>query len=101
MQIPFNFYSEREKALLAVAKIDGIVKKKEMQFLFTLGACKFGEGSILEIGSFLGRSTIVLSKGAKLAGDLKMYAVDPMMLLYENNPKAEKKSLRQEFYNNI
>ncbi len=49
-----------------------------MRFLSLLAAYPTAPGSILEIGSFKGRSTIILAKASKFAGDSAVYAVDPL-----------------------
>ncbi len=66
--------------LLATAKtVDGYLSRRDVKFLALLAACPTAQGEILEIGSFKGKSTIILSKSAGLAGGGKVIAVDPLI----------------------
>src|SRR4029078_13517181 len=60
------------------------------------------QGSILEIGSFKGKSTVVLAKAAALADNAVVNAVVPIPAPYETDPdlKGEKNSLN-DFERNI
>ncbi len=58
--------------------VEGCLTEKEMRFLALLGACPTAEGRVLEIGSFKGKSTVILSRGAGLAGDPRISAIDPL-----------------------
>jgi hypothetical protein len=66
--------------------IEGHLTPKEIRFLALLAACPTARGEILEIGSFKGKSTIVLSKAAALAGDPRVVAVDPMTAPSSTDP---------------
>jgi predicted O-methyltransferase YrrM len=62
--------------------------------LFFFAKSSPGEGEIVEIGSFAGRSTIWLAKGAQLKKRSKVYAVDP----HTGDPYRENlERVRKEF----
>jgi predicted O-methyltransferase YrrM len=69
------------RELVDVAQsIDGYLSPREVRFLALLAACPTADGEILEIGTFRGKSTVVLAQAARLAGDEKVVAVDPFLL---------------------
>lgn len=49
----------------------------EMELLYDLAKNCKGNGVIVEIGSWKGKSTICLSKGSKRGKQVKIYAIDP------------------------
>lgn len=57
--------------------IPGSTTKREGLWLYQLALAGPGKGVIVEIGSFLGRSTIYLARGSKAARREKVYAIDP------------------------
>jgi hypothetical protein len=61
-----------------VAPMGGFLKNREIRFLALLGGTRLAEGEVLEIGSFQGKSTVVLAMAAKWAGDRRIFAVDPL-----------------------
>ncbi len=61
-----------------VEPIEGFLSPLEVEFLALLAAYPTAEGEILEIGSFKGKSTIVLAKASDLGDSCKVHAVDPM-----------------------
>jgi predicted O-methyltransferase YrrM len=58
------------------AKIEGFLEDLEAYTLMQLAAHGQGSGAIVEIGSYMGRSTAFLAAGAKDAGRERVYAVD-------------------------
>jgi predicted O-methyltransferase YrrM len=66
--------SEIEKLL---ASIEGWLTVNEGQLLYNLAKNCKGNGVIVEIGSWKGRSTVCLAKGSKEGKKLKVYAIDP------------------------
>ncbi|MCF8091006.1 MAG: class I SAM-dependent methyltransferase [Desulfotignum sp.] len=59
-------------------------------------------GSILEIGSFKGKSTIILAKAAAAAGMKQIFACDPLSLTCETDPKdAFGEELPRLFHENL
>lgn len=68
------------------AHIEGFLSPSEIRFLALLAACPRAQGEVLEIGSFKGRSTVVLATAAKFAGYEKIYAVDPLIAPSATDP---------------
>jgi predicted O-methyltransferase YrrM len=75
-----NFSSSWNGVNKLVEHVDGWLTPREIEFLALLGAYPKAAGSILEIGSFRGRSTIVLAKAAELSDQATVHAVDPLDL---------------------
>ncbi len=70
-----------------IRSVDGWLTDREVSFLAMLAAHPTAEGNILEIGSYRGRSTIVLALAKRLADvDAELIAVDP---LPDTHPMAE------------
>ena len=65
-------------SLQSVRQVEGHLTDREIRCLTLLAAVPSAQGTVLEIGSFKGRSTIVLAKSAALAGETKIVAVDPL-----------------------
>lgn len=61
-----------------VKNIPGQISDREMRFLAILGACPLAAGEVLSIGCGSGQSTIVLAEAARLAGDTRVSAIDPL-----------------------
>jgi predicted O-methyltransferase YrrM len=100
--LPNGFHSHVENMITAAASVDGFLTEREIRFLCLLGAAPTTTGDILEIGSFQGRSTILLAKSAALAGDSIVAAVDPLILPCETDPKFEDvDSLPFRFHKNL
>lgn len=76
--LPDNFDAFVENLLAEAETIEGFLAPNEMRFLALMAACPTAEGEILEIGSFKGKSTVILAKAAALNGNSKIHAVDPM-----------------------
>jgi predicted O-methyltransferase YrrM len=86
-KLPDNFDSFTENLLKEVEPVEGYLSPNEMRFLALLAACPTAEGDVLEIGSFKGKSTIILAKAAALADEnAKIHAVDPMTAPSETDP---------------
>jgi predicted O-methyltransferase YrrM len=80
------------EALQAVANVEGHLTDREIRCLTLLGATPCAEGVILEIGSFKGRSTIVLAKSAAGTGESKIVAVDPLTSPSKTDPDLRGKA---------
>lgn len=76
--LPPGFAAFVDRLVHEAQAIEGHLTPKEIRFLALLAACPTAKGEILEIGSFKGKSTIVLVRASALSGDSKVVAVDPM-----------------------
>lgn len=56
--------------------IKGMTQSYAGQLLFTLAYMQNLEGDVIEIGSFLGKSTFFLGNAVKLSGNGKLFAID-------------------------
>jgi precorrin-6B methylase 2 len=61
-----------------VENVEGWLSKREIRFLATAAANPTAEGSILELGCYKGKSTIVIAKAKRLAGESHFATVDPL-----------------------
>lgn len=86
MTLPKGFEEFVDRLLQDVVSVEGFLAPNEMRFLALLGAVPTAEGEVLEIGSFKGKSTVILAKSSKLAGDQYVNAVDPMTAPSETDP---------------
>lgn len=81
--------------------LSGHLTKREMVFIATLPFLK-KEGAILEIGSFKGKSTIVLSKSAeKVSAKKQIHACDTFELSQETDPDGDPLILFDTFKQNL
>ncbi len=81
--------------LVATARtLGGYLADREVRFLALLGACPTADGDILEIGTFQGKSTVVLSKAAALAGGARVVAVDPFVQWRSDGPSTSRADLQ-------
>lgn len=99
--MPDAFNTHLMRTLNAATLVDGHLTPAEMKFLFMLGSHKTSPGVVLEIGSFKGKSTVILSEAAKLAGDELVHAVDPLTQPSITCPQTSKHHTREEFYANM
>jgi len=77
------------------------LRKREAGFLATLPLVE-AQGEILEIGSFKGKSTIILAKAAQSFCQQKIHACDPLSLPCSTDPDdAKGDDLPDIFYSNI
>ncbi len=60
-----------------LARVDGYLYPHEALFLYHLAREAPGMGSVVEIGSFRGRSTLCLAAGLRRRGEGRVEAVDP------------------------
>ncbi len=76
-----NDLSQADSSLEAARRFagaaDGWLSVEEGQFLYSLARSCTGRGSIVEIGSWMGRSTIWLAAGSRADEGRPVYAVDP------------------------
>ena len=88
--------------LLAVASVEGFLTPREIRCLVLLGSMATADGEVLEVGSFKGRSTIILAKASVLAGQSRIVAVDPLNSPSITDPDlGGKASGREDFQANL
>ena len=85
-RLPDGFEQFTTELLKEMETVEGYLAPNEMRFLALMAACPTADGEILEIGSFKGKSTIILAKAASLAGSSIVNAVDPMTAPSETDP---------------
>ena len=102
--IPHNLDHVLGEAWEAASNVPGFLLENEARFLGTVAACAPAEGAIVEIGSFKGKSTVMLAKVAQQYGAGRIVAIDPHNFnsaeLQEHKTHPEASSF-QEFLNNI
>ena len=67
------------------AGINGWLTRREARFLFSAARAVPAGGTIVEIGSFFGRSTVCLARGARCGAGARVLAIDPQF----GSPKHE------------
>ncbi len=67
-----------EKIRQSLEGVKGWLSDREMQFLASAAACPTATGEILELGSYMGRSTIVLALAAQVRDRAHLTTVDPV-----------------------
>ncbi len=67
----------RSAVLRCSAQADGWLSPREAALLFELAAWGSGTGSVVEIGSFAGKSLLCLAGGSKFAGRERVTSIDP------------------------
>ena len=77
LEIPGDLDSVLDEAWKAAEPIPGFLGENEARLLGTIAACISSGGAILEIGSFKGKSTIMLGKVAAHYGLGPVVAIDP------------------------
>ena len=99
---PPGFSGFAEQLSRDVEDVEGFLYPHEARLLALFSACPTASGSILEIGSFKGRSTVVLAKAAQLSDRAVINAVDPMTAPSETDPdlKGDNSSL-SDFSENL
>jgi MMP 1-O-methyltransferase len=99
---PADFEQFTEKLLKDIESVEGYLAPNEIRFLALMAACPTAQGEILEIGSFKGKSTVILAKAAALTDNTTIHAVDPMIAPSETDPdlKGEASSF-PDFQKNI
>src|SRR5437762_13168629 len=77
MTLPPDFRSAADEAWERVRVAPGFLTEREARFLALAAACTPGQGVILEIGSFKGKSTVGLASIVARYSHGKVVAVDP------------------------
>jgi predicted O-methyltransferase YrrM len=100
--IPEDLELVLEDAWEASQKVPGHLGENEARFLGLLAACVPSRGTIVEIGSFKGRSTVMLAKVASHYGLGAIVSIDPhnspILLDRQSDPEA---SSFQDFLNSL
>lgn len=58
--------------------VEGYLTEREARFLALLATVAIADGEIVEIGSFKGKSTIILAKGAQFSNKVPIVSIDPL-----------------------
>lgn len=87
-------------ALTRAGFVEGYTTPAELSLLYHLGVAAEGPGRVVEIGSYVGRSTIVLASAVMDTGREPVVAVDPhtAALMIEDLPPRD---TRNEFLANV
>jgi MMP 1-O-methyltransferase len=92
VRIPADLETVVNDAWKETHKVPGHLGENEARFLGLLAACVPARGAIVEIGSFQGRSTVMLAKVASHYGLGPVVAIDPhnspILLDHQANPQA-------------
>jgi len=73
-----EFQQFLEQVIKQVEHVEGWLTPREIEFIALLGAYPKAAGAVMEIGSYRGRSTIVLAKAVELSDNALIHAVDPL-----------------------
>lgn len=84
IRIPPDLNTVLDEAWAAAKSVPGFLSEAEARFLGMAAACAPVGGAIVEIGSFKGKSTVMLAKVAALYGRGPVVAIDPHNF---NNPE--------------
>jgi predicted O-methyltransferase YrrM len=102
VKIPADLDTVLDRAWEATQRVPGYLTEKEARFLGLLAACVPAKGTIVEIGSYMGRSTVMLAKVASHYGGGPVVAIDPhnspILLDHQSNQTA---SSYQDFLDSI
>ncbi len=100
--LPKDFASTLASLRELLTTVEGCLTEREADFLALLAACPTAQGEVLEIGSFKGKSTIALARGAALAARPNIVAVDPFTSPAITDPSlAGSQSCFDEFQANL
>ncbi len=102
VEIPADLDAVLNDAWQETRRVPGHLEENEARFLGLLAACVPARGTIVEIGSFKGRSTVMLAKVASHYRLGSIVAIDPhnspILLGHQANPEA---SSHQDFLDSI
>ncbi len=93
---------EYEEVKKLVDRVDGWIGKREAKYLYLLAKEGAKKGTIVEIGSWKGKTTTLLAKASQAVQGNKVYAIDP----HKGGPDQEKSGYKEmnteaEFRKNI
>jgi len=105
MRLPDGFDSGIEAIVAAGRSAVGHMKEREMRLLAMATAACDAEGTVLEIGSYKGKSTVLLARAARLGGRPGVVAVDPLtpdaVAATAAVTGADTAAVRAQFYANV
>ncbi len=81
--------------------VNGFLGAGEAYFLYNTAKKCSGKGVIVEIGSWQGKSTIVLGRGSQAGNNVKIYAIDPHTVSSVIQNLKQKRSTFNIFQKNI
>lgn len=84
-----------------VENVEGWFSEREGELVYNFAKNCRGEGVIVEIGSWKGKSTIWLGKGSKDGNKIQIYAIDPHTGSSEHQQENKKIWTFEEFKENI
>lgn len=90
-EIPRKFYDE------IFRKVEGWLFDHEARLLYNLARDRSIKGEVVEIGSWKGKSTVVLALALQETGGGKVHAIDP----HTGNPEHGKVQTFEEFKENV
>src|SRR5882724_1789358 len=104
--IPKDLSKIIDEAWEATKTVPGYLLENEARFLGFLAACTPAKGRIVEIGSFKGRSTVLLAKVAAHYGLGKVVAIDPHNFNLSEKARgvdspARPESIKDDFLNSL
>ena len=82
-----NLENAAHDACRGAATVEGWTPDDELRFLFLAAARPTARGEVLEIGSYKGRSTVALARGALWAGQRTVVACDPFTIRSPTDPE--------------
>lgn len=86
------------KDLQKILELPGMLTQSESEYLWELARLNPGKGVIVEVGSFKGKSTILLARGSMAVNGEPVYAIDPHKPLAEEGYTEDTEA---EFRRNI
>lgn len=96
--LPTGFDSHVQTMVELAQGIEGYLTPREARFLCLLAVVATTSGDVLEIGSYKGKSTVVLAKSVRFAGGDGIVAVDPLSLPSSTDPNMRDKcALPEQF----
>jgi len=101
-QLPPDIDAVIDEAWQATKDVPGFLVENEARFIGLLAACVPAKGTIVEIGSFKGRSTVMLAKVASHYGLGPVVAIDPHTHnLSTGHDGGERRSTYDEFVSSL
>ncbi len=86
LRLPAAYAAHADRLAELARGIRGHLTEREVRFLILLGSVPTCAGEVLEIGSYQGKSTVILAKAAAFAGQSRVCAVDPLDLPAATDP---------------